>query len=122
MEIIRGADLARERGGDDRFTGAVTLTRLAGQVSGANVAIVRFADGARTHWHEHAAEQILYVLEGECRVATATAAEARLQAGDLARLPARERHWHGAAPGTTMAHLSITSGAGPTWYEPAPTA
>jgi quercetin dioxygenase-like cupin family protein len=121
MEIIRGADLARQRGGADRFTGAVTLTRLAGQLSGANVALVRFADGARTHWHAHPQEQVLYVLEGECRVAMATAAEARLRAGDLVRLPAGERHWHGAAPGATMAHLSITGGEA-TWYEPAPSA
>lgn len=97
MEIIRGADLARQRGGADRFAGDVTLTRLAARLADANVALVRFVDGARTHWHEHPAEQILYVLEGECRVATATAAEARLRAGDLARLPAGERHWHGAA-------------------------
>lgn len=120
MRIVRKAEMPREQGPESRFDGTVTLNRLVAGRDRVGISIVRFQDGARTNWHQHEEEQVLYILEGECRIGTASVAEEHLSAGDMVYLPGGERHWHGAAPGGSMAHLSITTGAPPEWYEKAP--
>ncbi|MGI8925900.1 MAG: cupin domain-containing protein [Tepidiformaceae bacterium] len=54
----------------------------------------------------HAPDQVLYIIEGAGIVATREQ-EHSVAAGDVAHIPAGEAHWHGAAPGADMAHLSI---------------
>ena len=115
MHVIRGENAPAEKG--TTFTGDVTLTGLLGGGPGnISVASVRFEDGARTHWHDHPGEQVLYVVEGEARAGTADE-ELRAGPGDVIYMPAGERHWHGAVEGQTMTHLSITTVGPPTWYE-----
>lgn len=116
MKMMRAGEAPAERG--DTFTGEVRLARLlAAQAEGGMaVSLVRFADGARTNWHVHPGEQILYVLEGEGRAGTA-AEEIVLRPGDVLHAAAGERHWHGAAPGRDMAHLSVTTVGAPEWFE-----
>lgn len=116
MKVVRGAEVAGEAG--TTFTGEVRLARLldAQQPGGVSLSLVRFADGARTHWHVHPGEQVLYILEGEGRVGTA-GEEVRVAAGDVVYAAPGERHWHGAAPGCSMAHLSVTTVGAPEWFE-----
>ena len=116
MHVLRGADAPSQQG--TTFTGDVTLTRLlaAADPGGVSVASVRFEDGARTNWHDHPGEQILYVVDGEARAGTETE-ELRAGPGDILYMPAGERHWHGAVEGGTMTHLSITTAGPPTWYD-----
>ena len=116
MKIVRGAEAQPEPG--KTFTGEVGYTRLLTeqQAGGMAVSLVRFEDGARTHWHVHPGEQVLYVLEGEGRVGTETE-EVRLAPGDVVYAAPGERHWHGAAPGRAMAHLSVTTVGSPEWFE-----
>ncbi|HEY3522605.1 MAG TPA: cupin domain-containing protein [Candidatus Limnocylindrales bacterium] len=71
--------------------------------------VVTFRDGARTRWHSHAQGQLLYVLEGEGRVAT-RGAEAEIGPGDLVAASPGEEHWHGAADDTDMTHLALSFG------------
>ena len=78
--------------------------------------IVRFTDGARTHWHVHPGEQVLYILEGEGRVGTEHE-EVQVAAGDVVYTPPGEKHWHGAMPGSSMTHISITTVGAPEWFE-----
>jgi quercetin dioxygenase-like cupin family protein len=106
MKIVRGGEPPSEAG--TTFTGEVRLDRLlaAQEPGGMAVSLVRFADGARTHWHVHPGEQILYILEGEGRVGT-EGEEARVAPGDVVHAAAGERHWHGAEPGQALTHLSI---------------
>lgn len=115
MNIVRANEIAPEPG--DTFTGDVALARLlaAQQPGGLSVSLVRFEDGARTHWHVHPGEQVLYVLDGEGRVGTAEQ-ETRVAPGDVVYSPPGERHWHGAAPGRSMAHVSVTTVGPPEWY------
>lgn len=120
MRVIRQAELPREQGGPDKFAGEVSLARLLKRQDGVTISVVSFQDGARTNWHTHAEEQLLYILAGECRAGTDTVPEARLAAGDLVYLPAGERHWHGALLGSAMTHLSITRGDEPQWDGPPP--
>ncbi len=121
MRIVRASESGRRQGPGDWFEGRVELEQLTSHLPDASVSLVHFHDGARTNWHEHEGEQILYVVEGECRVGTDAVAEERLSPGDRVHLPGGKRHWHGAAPGQTMAHLSITTGREPVWDGPPPT-
>jgi quercetin dioxygenase-like cupin family protein len=116
MKVIRGNDARTTQTG--AFTGQTRLRRLLDvqQQGGMAVSLVSFEDGARTHWHTHPGEQILYILEGQGRAGTAEE-EFRLEPGDLVYAPPMERHWHGAAPGQSMTHLSVTTGGAPEWFE-----
>ncbi len=116
MKIVRGGKAQSETG--TTFTGEVRLDHLlaAQEPGGMAVSLVRFADGARTHWHVHPGEQILYILEGEGRVGT-EGEEARVAPGDVVHAAPGERHWHGAVEGASMTHLSVTTVGSPEWFE-----
>lgn len=116
MRVMRSADARSDQG--TTFTGEVTLDRLmpAQQEGGMSVSVVHFKDGARTNWHEHPGEQVLYILEGEARAGTADE-EVRASAGDVIYMPPNGRHWHGAIEGSSMTHISVTTVGPPTWYE-----
>jgi len=73
-----------------------------------SVAVVSFPNGARNVFHTHAGDQVLIVTEGEGIIASETE-EFQVTAGDVAIIPAGERHWHGARPGKSMTHLSIAA-------------
>jgi 4-carboxymuconolactone decarboxylase len=43
-----------------------------------------------------------------------------MRAGDIVRIPANEKHWHGASPLTSMTHIAITEhrdGTAVQWME-----
>ena len=86
--------------------------------SGSNVGLVRFVNGARTYWHQHPGEQILVVVEGECRYGSETQPAAVAGAGQVIRMPGGQRHWHGAVAGGSMTHLTITHGGAAEWFGP----
>lgn len=117
MRIVRKGESPVQQG--TTFTGHVTQDRLiaAQDQAGVSVSLVSFQDGARTHWHEHPGEQILVIVEGKGRVGDEEQ-EFTLEPGDVVHTGPGERHWHGAAPGFDMKHLSITTVGSPTWYEP----
>ncbi len=116
MKVVRGNDATREQTG--AFTGETQLNRLLGaqQPAGMAVSVVTFEDGSRTHWHIHPGEQLLYILEGRGRVGTADE-EVLVGPGDLVYAAPMERHWHGAAPGQSMTHLSVTNVGPAEWFE-----
>jgi quercetin dioxygenase-like cupin family protein len=117
MQVIRKDDVEGRRG--TTFTGEAILTEVLPpqQPGGVRITLVRFNDGALTHWHTHPGEQVLFVLEGEGRVKTADE-EITIHPGDVVYAPPGERHWHGATPGSTMVHISITNVGRPEWHEP----
>ena len=116
MKVVRGEEVTEEQG--STYTGVTRLMRLLGaqQPGGISLSLVRFEDGSRTHWHVHHGEQVLYVLEGEGRVGTANE-EMEIGPGDVVYAAPMERHWHGAAAGHSMTHLSITNVGPPEWFE-----
>lgn len=71
---------------------------------------VSFAAGARTNWHSHPGGQVLYILEGQARVAARDGAPVSLGPGDLVTALPDEEHWHGAGPDGPMTHLAIQFG------------
>lgn len=116
MKVVRGNDAAREHG--TTFTGTTHLERLVGaqQPGGMALSVVHFEDGSRTNWHAHPGEQVLYVLEGQGRAGTEEE-EFTIGPGDAIYAAPNERHWHGAAPGHSMTHLSVTNVGAPQWFE-----
>jgi quercetin dioxygenase-like cupin family protein len=122
MSLFHGhaQDLPAEQGSADSFTGDVQIRIVAaGQQGPVSVGRVTFGRGARTHWHTHSGEQVLYFLEGQGRVQRRGDQVIDAVAGDIVRISAGEEHWHGAHPDEQhqMTHLAITFGT-PTWLEP----
>lgn len=120
MKVVRWDDVDLEPGGDEKFTGAVERRELLlpQQHSGMRLGWVRFDDGARTNWHVHDGEQILYVIDGVGCVGT-DRATMPIGPGDTVRIPAGERHWHGAQSGQQLVHIAITSGIKTDWGQAA---
>jgi quercetin dioxygenase-like cupin family protein len=118
MKVVRGEEAKQEQEQVGAFTGVTRLKRLLGaqQPGGMAVSLVHFEDGSRTHWHVHPGEQALYVLDGQGRVGTEEE-ELQIGPGDVVYAAPLERHWHGAAPGQSMTHLSVTNVGPPEWFE-----
>ena len=116
MKVVRSTEGAEKVGAT--FTGHATLRpQLAAQQEGGiKVTMVYFEDGSRTHWHDHPGEQVLYILEGKGRVGDGTE-EWVVEPGDIVHTGPGEKHWHGAYPGHSMTHLSITTVGSPAWYQ-----
>ncbi len=100
-------DKRQQRPGDDIFVGEVALQTIIGdEARDLRLTEVTFRDGARNRLHTHTTDQILIVTAGEGIVATEHE-ERPVHAGDVAYIPAGERHWHGAKPGADMTHLAV---------------
>ena len=102
---------------EEHFTGSVWNTRIHDSEEGITVLGVQFAPGARTDWHTHPGGQVLYVVSGSGVVQTDDGSTLEISPGDVVHAPPGERHWHGAAPDSTMMHLSLTSGGITQWEE-----
>jgi quercetin dioxygenase-like cupin family protein len=108
------------------FTGDVWFDVLAAPPAPARlrVNVVRFAPGARTHWHSHAVGQSLHVTQGVARVGTRDGRVLEVPPGQTVWCPPGEEHWHGATPGAFMEHLAMweateaRDGSETTWAEP----
>jgi len=98
------------KGPAEWFTGDVWLDSIARAEppSHVRVSAVHFTPSARTAWHSHALGQTLYVTEGRGFVQSRGAEITEIRSGDIIWTAADEWHWHGAAPGDFMTHLSIT--------------
>ena len=122
LVVTRDGSRAVAPGPDANFTGDVRVERLfeAVEPSHASGAFVTFAPGARTAWHSHPAGQILMVTAGTGRVQLWGQPIEEIRAGDVVRIPAGVKHWHGASPSGSMTHLGITEvhdGAAVRWME-----
>ena len=73
-----------------------------------NFSLVNFYDGAKNKFHSHTSDQILFATSGEGIVASESE-ELAMTEGDLAFIPAGEKHWHGAADGKDFTHVSLTA-------------
>jgi quercetin dioxygenase-like cupin family protein len=98
------------KGPAEMFTGDVWMDAIVRGEAPSHVRVnaVRFTPSARTAWHSHAVGQTLYVTDGKGLVQSRGGGVQEIRAGDIVRVPAGEWHWHGAAPGHFMSHLSIT--------------
>ena len=87
----------------------------------SSIGNVTFEKGARTNWHKHSGGQILLVTAGEGRYQERGKETQILKPGDVIKIPPEVEHWHGAAPDSMFAHISIETNIPDnttTWLEP----
>jgi len=104
----RGSEPSRQ-GPAENFTGAVRVDPLfqANDPARPHGALVPFEPGARTAWHTHPLGQVLIVTSGTGRVQRWGDPVDEIRQGDVVWIPPGQKHWHGAAPNSSMAHIAI---------------
>jgi len=109
MEIKRSGSEPSVKGPADWFTGVVRIDPLflSDTPARAGGAFVTFEPGARTAWHTHPLGQTLIVTAGCGRAQRWGGLIEEIRPGDVVWFPAGEKHWHGAAPTTSMTHIAI---------------
>ena len=97
--ILRNGSQPSIKGPDAWFTGTVRIDPLfpAHTPARASSAYVTFEPGARTAWHTHP-------LQG--------GPIQEVRPGDTVWFPPYVKHWHGAAPGVAMTHISVAEEEG----------
>jgi 4-carboxymuconolactone decarboxylase len=122
IDVTRGGSRAVRPGPAANFTGDVLVEMLFEALgpSHASGGTVTFAPGARTAWHSHPRGQILIVTAGIGRVQRWDQPVEEIRAGDVVRIPAGAKHWHGASPHASMTHIAMTEhrdGTAVQWME-----
>jgi quercetin dioxygenase-like cupin family protein len=122
MEIKRNGTQPSGQGPAEWFTGTVRIDPLfqPNDSTRANGSSVTFEPGARSAWHSHPLGQTLIVTSGCGRVQSWGTPIEDIRPGDVVWCPPGEKHWHGAAPTTAMAHISIVEqldGKSADWME-----
>ena len=109
MEITRSGSQPSAAGPADWFTGTVRIDPLFRANAPARAAgnSVTFEPGARTAWHTHPLGQTLIVTSGVGRAQRWGGPIEEIRPGDVVSFSPGEKHWHGAAPTTAMAHIAI---------------
>lgn len=110
LSITRSESRTVRQAPAENFTGAArveTLFETRDPLS-ASAGSVTFEPAARTAWHSHPGGQILIVTAGTGRVQQWGHRVQEIRTGDVVRIPAGQKHWHGASPQTSMTHIAIT--------------
>jgi 4-carboxymuconolactone decarboxylase len=110
LVITRAGSRPVRQAPPENFTGGARVEMLfeARDGSHASGGSVTFEPGARTAWHSHPGGQILIITAGTGRVQRWGDPIEEVLAGDVVRIPAGQKHWHGASPRASMTHLAIT--------------
>jgi quercetin dioxygenase-like cupin family protein len=122
MDIKRNGSQPSGKGPTDYFTGAVRVDLQFQAPEPARVlgGHVTFEPGARTAWHTHPLGQTLIVTSGLGWAQRWGGPKEEIRAGDVIWFPPGEKHWHGAAATTAMAHIAIVeqlNGKSTDWME-----
>ena len=106
MRVHRVSPEAAIPAGEQFFVGEVRVQPIVPGTEGIEIIVVRFSAGARTYLHSHEVPQVLHCIEGRGVLATQTERN-EVGPGDIVHVPPGEMHWHGAAPDSDFAHVSI---------------
>ena len=109
IRIMRSGSQSSRQAPAENFTGSARVDPLfqANTPARASGALVTFEPGARTAWHTHPLGQILIVTAGTGRVQRWGDPVEEIHQGDVVWIPPGQKHWHGAAPNSSMAHIAI---------------
>ena len=110
MKVTKVDQVVKESHSGALFTGLVTMQPIVGRELSTNLLItqVNFGRGVRNKFHSHTLEQVLIVTKGKGIVATEKE-QVTVVPGDVIFIPPKEKHWHGAANGSTFSHLYVMS-------------
>jgi quercetin dioxygenase-like cupin family protein len=120
MTIFRNADTQLRPVDPQSFIGPAQTKLLASAEEGAAVHMYRveFQSGGRTNWHIHSGPQWLFVIGGRIRARAWGGPVQDVDAGDAVLFAPGEKHWHGAVPGSSGAHLAVNINVQTEWLEP----
>ena len=109
IKIARRGTQAPRQGPAENFTGSVRVDPLfqASAPARTSGSLVTFEPGARSAWHTHPLGQVLIVTAGTGRVQRWNDPVDEIRQGDVVWIPPGQKHWHGAAPNSSMAHIAI---------------
>ena len=109
IRIIRSGSQPSRQAPAENFTGSARIDPLflASPPAHASGALVTFEPGARTAWHTHPLGQILIVTSGTGRVQRWGDPAEEIRKGDVVWIPPGQKHWHGASPNSSLAHIAI---------------
>jgi 4-carboxymuconolactone decarboxylase len=110
IRITRSGSQPPQQAPAENFTGSARVEPLfpANVPARAAGARVLFEPGARTGWHSHPLGQVLIVTAGTGRVQRWGDPVEEIRQGDVVWTPPGQKHWHGAAPNSSMTHIAIT--------------
>ena len=117
MKRFQAPDVTFEPADPKNFVGQARVKRLQ-MAEGTLVFLVEFEPGGRTNWHAHSAPQLLLVKEGRGLVQRWGEPVVEMNAGDAITIEPNEKHWHGAAPSSRMAHFAVNLNFTTKWFEP----
>ena len=121
MKQFQGDRLPFEPADPKNFVGSARVKKLPMVEDGSQsviVYLVEFDPGGRTNWHRHSAPQLLLVHEGRGLVQKWGEPVRAIAAGDAIAIEPNEKHWHGAASHTKMAHFAVNLTLTTEWLEP----
>ena len=109
IQIVRKGSQQSRQAPAEHFTGSARVDPLFEATAPSHVggALVTFDPGARTAWHTHPLGQILIVTAGVGRVQRWGDSVEEIRQGDVIWIPPGQKHWHGAAPDSSMAHIAV---------------
>jgi 4-carboxymuconolactone decarboxylase len=109
IRIMRSGSQPSRQGPAENFTGFVRVDPLfqANAPARTSGSLVTFEPGARTAWHTHPLGQVLIVTAGTGRVQRWGDPVDEIRQGDVVWIPPGQKHWHGGAPDSSMAHIAI---------------
>ncbi len=88
---------------------------------GARLSRRGFDAGARSHWHVHGQDQLLFVQEGRMRYQAEGGRMQEVNLHESTYLTSGIAHWHGAVPDQDLTQVSVTfardDGAAFEWLE-----
>jgi quercetin dioxygenase-like cupin family protein len=99
-----------DRANPDYFTGNAWVKLLVNENEfNSMIANVTFEAGARNNWHTHPVGQILIVTDGIGFYQEKGKPIQLIQRGDVIKIPADIKHWHGASQNSALTHIAITA-------------
>lgn len=108
MRVVKISKVDKEAFDSPLFTGSdVTRQILLPDSKEYNLNVVNFGKRVRNKFHAHDSEQILIVTSGKGIIATEKE-EKMITEGDVAIIPAGEKHWHGATKDSEFAHIYVS--------------
>jgi len=109
MEVKSIDAVPAQDGPEQYFSGRVQIRPLfsASEPARMSCGCVTFDPCARSAWHTHPLGQTLIVMSGRGFVQSWGGQVREIRAGDVIWTPPGEKHWHGAAPDSSMTHIAI---------------
>jgi quercetin dioxygenase-like cupin family protein len=109
MEVKSIDAVPAQDGPEQYFSGRVQIRPLfsASEPARMSCGCVTFDPCARSAWHTHPLGQTLIVMSGRGFVQSWGGSVREIRAGDVIWTPPGKKHWHGAAPDSSMTHIAI---------------